>query len=174
MATIPTIWNTTKEFIDKNSEFIASDNALAFITDKTRLRRFDLTLETGSDYNLCHFWSNFEIANLNFYRSQGYLEFFNHLDNSGGFFYERWGDAVVHTLALSLMLNKSQIHHFSDIGYMHAPYHRCPHDDDSYYSGRCVCNENRADDVDFAAHSCLPKWWYHVAKHYMFTDKYSM
>ncbi|PKK79083.1 hypothetical protein RhiirC2_860813 [Rhizophagus irregularis] len=34
------------------------------------------------------------------------------LDKAGGFLYERWGDAPVHTIALALFLEKNQIHFF--------------------------------------------------------------
>lgn len=37
----------------------------------------------------CHFWSNFEIGRLSFFRSAPYLQLFDHLDRAGGFFYER-------------------------------------------------------------------------------------
>ena len=33
-------------------------------------------------------WSNFEIADLDFWRSDAYLKFFEFLDQSGGFYYE--------------------------------------------------------------------------------------
>lgn len=36
--------------------------------------------------------SNFEIARIDFWRSEAYRAYFDHLDKSGGFFYERWGD----------------------------------------------------------------------------------
>jgi len=48
--------------------------------------------DNGDTYNRCHFWSNFEIADLNFLRSPAYMNYFDHLDKSGGFSYERWGD----------------------------------------------------------------------------------
>ena len=32
------------------------------------------------EYNLCHFWSNFEIADLRFFRSEAYSQFFQSLD----------------------------------------------------------------------------------------------
>ena len=35
-------------------------------------------------------WSNFEIGDLNFWRSEAYMKFFEHLDEAGGFYYERW------------------------------------------------------------------------------------
>jgi hypothetical protein len=42
----------------------------------------------------------------------------NYFDTSedGGFYYERWGDAPVHTLAAAMLLKPEQLHHFSDVG----------------------------------------------------------
>ena len=36
------------------------------------------------------FWSNFEIANLDIFNNDDYENFFQYLDNLGGFYYERW------------------------------------------------------------------------------------
>lgn len=166
--TIPTLWKTAKEFFNAHPDYLAKDNALDFVTDRKVLRSFDLDLETTEEYNLCHFWSNFEIGNLNFFRSKEYIEFFEHLDRSGGFYYERWGDAPVHTLGLTALLNRSQIHHFSDIGYKHAPYYRCPKDDASFLTGRCLCPPNKGHDVDFENFSCLPKWYFHGGRQFLF------
>jgi Mannosyltransferase len=33
-------------------------------------------------------WSNFEIADMDFWRSPAYTAFFEHLDSTGGFYYE--------------------------------------------------------------------------------------
>lgn len=43
----------------------------------------------GEKYNMCHFWSNFEIARLDWFRGKPYNDFFNMLDRSGGFWMER-------------------------------------------------------------------------------------
>lgn len=43
----------------------------------------------GEKYNMCHFWSNFEIARLDWFRSKEYNDFFNVMDRSGGFWMER-------------------------------------------------------------------------------------
>jgi alpha 1,2-mannosyltransferase len=43
----------------------------------------------------CHYWSNFEIADLRWFRSPEYIAYFDYLDKVGGFYYERWGDAPV-------------------------------------------------------------------------------
>ena len=45
----------------------------------------------GEKYNMCHFWSNFEIARLDFFRSKEYEDFFNMTDRSGGFWMGRVG-----------------------------------------------------------------------------------
>lgn len=43
----------------------------------------------GETYNMCHFWSNFEIARLSWFRSKEYEDFFQMMDRSGGFWMER-------------------------------------------------------------------------------------
>ena len=43
----------------------------------------------GESYNMCHFWSNFEIAKLDWFRSKEYEDFFQMMDRSGGFWMER-------------------------------------------------------------------------------------
>lgn len=43
----------------------------------------------GEKYNMCHFWSNFEIARLSWFRSKEYEDFFQMMDKSGGFWMER-------------------------------------------------------------------------------------
>lgn len=53
----------------------------------------------GDAWNLCHYWSNFEIADLDFFRSKGYRDFFRHLDLAGGFYYERVCWHRIHGLA---------------------------------------------------------------------------
>lgn len=56
------------------------------------------------------------------------------------FFYERWGDAPVHSIAASIFLNRSQIHHFEDIGYRHNPWNHCPANRAKYHdTGKCLC-----------------------------------
>jgi mannosyltransferase len=57
--------------------------------DKAELPEIDPESMEGENYNMCHFWSNFEIARLDFFRSKEYEEFFNMMDQSGGFWAER-------------------------------------------------------------------------------------
>ena len=48
----------------------------------------------GDIYNMCHFWSNFEIARLDWFRSKEYSDFFEMMDRSGGFWMERVGHTI--------------------------------------------------------------------------------
>ncbi|KAI9816827.1 MAG: alpha-1,2-mannosyltransferase (Kre5) [Pycnora praestabilis] len=80
----------------------------------------------GDKYNMCHFWSNFEIARLDWFRSREYEEFFEMMDRSGGFWMERWGDAPIHSLAAGALLSPKDIHYFRDFGYRHTTIQHCP------------------------------------------------
>lgn len=53
------------------------------------LKDVDPEAMEGETYNMCHFWSNFEIARLDFFRSKAYEDFFQMMDRSGGFWNER-------------------------------------------------------------------------------------
>ncbi|WFD03189.1 hypothetical protein MOBT1_001878 [Malassezia obtusa] len=156
--TIPTLWDQTKEFMKKHPDYYAKDHALHFMTDEP-----EKLLEPG--YNMCHFWSNFEIADLRFWRSKQYREYFDHLDKAGGFFYERWGDAPVHSIAAVLFLNRSQIHHFNDIGYYHGPWTHCPMNKAQYHdNGKCICNPEDVcvlltQSADYDNFMCMKEWW---------------
>jgi mannosyltransferase len=80
----------------------------------------------GESYNMCHFWSNFEIARLSWFRSKEYEDFFEMMDRSGGFWMERWGDAPIHSLAAGVLLGPKDIHYFRDFGYRHTTIQHCP------------------------------------------------
>jgi len=83
------------DFAKLHPEFIAEDNSLGF-----------MSTNKGESYNLCHcmysttsirsviinslltVWSNFEIADMEFWRGPAYTAFFEYLDQQGGFYYE--------------------------------------------------------------------------------------
>ncbi|KAF8964697.1 glycosyltransferase family 15 protein [Flammula alnicola] len=143
-ATIPTLWSTVKEFIVEHPEYVSPDNSMGYVSD-----------DHGESYNLCHFWSNFEIADMDFWRGEAYQKFFEFLESKGGFYYERWGDAPVHSIAAALFARKDQVHFFRDIGYRHDPFQHCPTGDD-WVKGRCSCDPN--DSFDYAQNSCIRKY----------------
>ncbi|TEB31240.1 glycosyltransferase family 15 protein [Coprinellus micaceus] len=143
-ATIPTLWKATKEFIDKHPEYLPKDNAMQFISD-----------DGGNTYNRCHFWSNFEIGDLDFWRGEAYMKYFTHLDEAGGFYYERWGDAPVHSIGAALFAKKDQIHFFHDIGYRHEPFQHCPQGA-AHKKGKCYCDPKQ--NFDYEWYSCLNRY----------------
>ncbi len=136
--TIPTLWDTIKEFALSNG-----------ISNSTMLRFF---ARNDASYSRCHFWSNFEIASLSVWRSETYLAYFNYLDRAGGFFYERWGDAPVHSIYLGLMLEKSQLHFFADIGYEHAKLEHCM--DHGKLASICSCPRFTLHPFAMSSGSC--------------------
>ncbi len=155
------------EFTAEHPEYISQDNAMGFLSN-----------DGGESYNLCHctrifrrcraspltlnclptVWSNFEIADLDFWRSEAYQKFFDYLESKGGFYYEvsepitssasllshlsqRWGDAPIHSIAAGLFANKDQLHFFRDIGYKHEFFQHCPSGKE-WEKGKCSCDPN--------------------------------
>lgn len=104
---IKTLWPETQKFLADHPEYVHKNSAMDWLTDAKRRPEHN-ALANG--YSTCHFWSNFEVADLSFFRSQTYTEYFDHLDKAGGFFYERWGDAPVHSIALGLFEDKNKLH----------------------------------------------------------------
>ncbi|KAG0672002.1 hypothetical protein C6P40_000396 [Pichia californica] len=138
----------------------------SFLTSLNNLNKLDLlnsienysdfiTNFENNDYNLCHFWTNFEIGNLNIFRSNDYNNIFKELDKFNGFYYERWGDAPIRTLILSLILKHPQIKRFENFGYQHEPYLQCPQDIQIKAENRCSCNSKL--DITNKWYSCS---WY--------------
>ncbi|KAL8732955.1 MAG: hypothetical protein Q9181_003761 [Wetmoreana brouardii] len=158
VETIPTLWDSVKTFMKEHPEHIVEDNSMKFLSD-----------DKGDTYNHCHFvsyegclqdpmltytakWSNFEIGNLDWLRSQAYTDYFDRLDKDGGFFYERWGDAPVHSIAAGLLLKRDEIHFFNDIAYYHVPFTHCPTGDQFRLDHKCHCNPK--DNFDWKGYSC--------------------
>ena len=104
---IPNLWPETQKFISANPSYVSQNNMMEWLTDD-KLRP-DHTRDANG-YSTCHFWSNFEIGDLDFFRSEKYEAYFEHLDRAGGFFYERWGDAPVHSIALGLFEDAANVH----------------------------------------------------------------
>lgn len=132
---ISSLWPETVSFLNSHPHYLSDDNSMTWLTDRTV--QPDRT-NAASGYSTCHFWSNFEIADLEFWRSDKYQQYFEHLDQAGGFFYERWGDAPVHSIALGLFEDNEKIHWFRDIAYEHPPYINCP--DTPTCQDRCATN----------------------------------
>ncbi len=101
------LWDLTKEFIQKNK------------IQPTFLNKY---LDKNGEWDRSLFYTNFEISKLDFWRSERYMEYYNMIDQNGGFYYHRWGDAIIHLLALSILVSENKIHYFKDIDYSHQDF----------------------------------------------------
>lgn len=139
VETVPTLWSHLKQLPTHSQHSLE-----AFLTP-------------SNDYNMCHFWSNFEIARLDFFRSRQYRELFAQLDAAGGFFYERWGDAPVHSLAVGKLLSREDVLWLGDrIGYEHYPHSVCPRDFRTHTELRCECHAGALGCIHPGSECMLP------------------
>ncbi|OQO04307.1 hypothetical protein B0A48_10918 [Cryoendolithus antarcticus] len=125
-STCPSLFRTTADF--KDQHVVPTTSLWTALLDASwapaPLRWYLMSVpsffhsrtRSGDAWNQCHFWSNFEIADMDFFRSEQYRAYFAALDKAGGFFTERWGDAPVHSLALAMFAKPEQLHWFEDIG----------------------------------------------------------
>lgn len=169
---------------DKNDDFGDNLEGLVKLIKRAQ-ERVPLVIDKfdNLEYNLCHFWSNFEIAHMSIYKNPIYDGYFDYLESHDGFWKERWGDAPVHSLGLSLLLDVEDVHYFRDIGYRHDTLYHCPRNnkhhldtpyssekyirkgqkyDDLYEYGtgcRCKCPDNKKDEVEDYHPFCINKWF---------------
>ncbi|GAA5814972.1 hypothetical protein MFLAVUS_008476 [Mucor flavus] len=142
--TIPTLYQSVLDFAKEHQDWIQStsnpESLWHFILDESNI------------FNGCHFWNNFQIADVSFYRGEKYQQFFNYLDQKNGIFYERWGDPIIQSMGAVMFLTKQDIHFWDDIGYRVADYFtHCP-SEKSLYS-KCTCRPEQNFDND--GYSCL-------------------
>ncbi|KAK4981632.1 putative mannosyltransferase ktr4 [Elasticomyces elasticus] len=153
---ISTLWPETIKFLASHNHHLAEYNAMGWLKDNERRPEHNFK---ANGYSTCHFWSNFEIADMSFWRGRAYEEYFDHLDRAGGFFYERWGDAPVHSIALGLFEDRSKIHWFRDIGYQHVPFFNCPN---SPKCRGCVTGRFTDGEAWLNKEDCRPNWFKYV------------
>ncbi len=97
------LWEVTKKYIEDNN------------IKPTFLHKF---LQDG-DWDRSYYYTNFEISRIDFWRSDEFMNYFSYLDKTGGIYKYRWGDHVIHLLAISTFVPENQVHRFSDIAYQH-------------------------------------------------------
>ncbi|KAI9801941.1 MAG: hypothetical protein M1825_002996 [Sarcosagium campestre] len=128
----PSLWSRTRSFINAYPELIHPEADLDWLLDP----------HNSGDYNNCQFFSNFEIGDLRYFRGKANEKYFDWLDRGGGFYYERFGDAPIHTLSVAMFVPKREIWFFRDVGYQHDINRHCPPDS----TGRCACEPTPIDE----------------------------
>jgi hypothetical protein len=77
-------------------------------------------------YSHAIIFTNFAIANVSLFRDHPLMQaWLQAVDLNGGIYRHRWGDAPVHTLALSQLIERNQIVRFRYFGYMHRHEYVC-------------------------------------------------
>lgn len=100
------LWEATVEYMNKN--YIQPQFLDKFIRN--------------GEWDKSYYYTNFEISNLDFWRSQEYMDYFDFLDHKGGIYKYRWGDAPIHLLGVSMLVPEEKVHKFSDIPYQHQQF----------------------------------------------------
>lgn len=100
------LWDATEKYIEENN------------IQPTFLHKY---IQNGI-WDRTGFGTNFEISKLDFWRSDEYMNFFKYLDKEGGTYKYRWGDNVIHLLAISMFIPENQVHKFSNIAYKHQDF----------------------------------------------------
>ncbi len=84
------------------------------------------TTQSGQ-YSLAIISTNFAIANVSLFRDHSLMRAWLHkVDRNGGIYRHRWGDAPIHTLAVTQFLEPDQIVQLRYFGYMHRTEYVCP------------------------------------------------
>jgi hypothetical protein len=78
-------------------------------------------------YSYAIIFNNFAIANASLFRDHPLIRsWLQKVDRNGGIYRHRWGDAPIHTLALTQFLEREQIAQLRYFGYMHRNEYVCP------------------------------------------------
>jgi len=128
----PSLAGNVSTFMSSHGHLI-SKNANHRYSWKDANKALSGTADT-SDATMLAFYNNWEISHRSLWTSDLYTAFFEHLDRAGGFFYERWGDSLVHAYAVSMSLQTHEVMQFTDMGYEHQHWlFECP------ALSRCTC-----------------------------------
>ncbi len=77
-------------------------------------------------YSTAIVFTNFAIANVSFFRDHPFIRaWLDRVDRNGGIYRYRWGDAPIHTLAVTQFLERDQIVRLRYFGYLHRHEYVC-------------------------------------------------
>lgn len=99
-------WNFVKQYIKDNN------------INPTFLSKF---LKNG-EWDYSYYYADFEISKLSFWRRKEYMDFFNKVNDTGGFYLYRWGDTILHSMSVFLWMEEQKTHQFKDISWRHQGY----------------------------------------------------
>ena len=111
-----------QQFIQDFPEFCSNylitnniqDNMLKLFS-KNKNNNFNI-----NNFNLIGPYTNFFIANIDFWTSQNVQKFLNIIIDCNYIYYKRWGDLIIHTAVIYMFLKPRNIHQFDDFIYEHS------------------------------------------------------
>jgi len=113
-SVVQRLWDHTREFCQRiNFDYKQSD-----LLDKV----IDFN---SNQYDTLHFWNNFEVVDLRWFRSTLISSYLDSIDKSAGIYLYRWGDAPLHSMAIFTFANSSLTHYYENIGYTHMGHWHC-------------------------------------------------
>lgn len=65
------------------------------------------------------YYTNFELGKISWFLESPYIKFYKYLDETGGFYTKRWGDAPVKYLGINLLMDKKNISQIGGFIYNH-------------------------------------------------------
>jgi Glycolipid 2-alpha-mannosyltransferase/Nucleotide-diphospho-sugar transferase len=86
-------------------------------------KRGSSNIEQQSGYNNRIFYNNFEFVDLSVIRSKSYQSAWEKIDEAGGIYSHRWGDAPIRTMLIHSLLPASAIHQFHEMSYYHTGFY---------------------------------------------------
>jgi alpha 1,2-mannosyltransferase len=83
-------------------------------------------ISSSGNYSLKIIYTNFAIANVSLFRDHPLIQAWLHeVDHYGGIYRSRWGDAPLHTLALTQFIEEKHIARLRYFGYFHRREYIC-------------------------------------------------
>jgi len=86
----------------------------------TTINKNDIFKSSNIDFHKNKvFYTNFEIFDMDWFRSCDYQNFYRFIDDSGGIYIHRWGDHSIRYIGLNSLATPDQFCFFNDIRYFH-------------------------------------------------------
>ncbi|ORZ23768.1 nucleotide-diphospho-sugar transferase, partial [Lobosporangium transversale] len=118
---VPGAWTIIQKFKETHPELISDSNDESF-----------LMRESKDAFAACTYSVENSIGRVDFFRSPEYKAYFDFIDQEGPIYYEKWNDAAVVTIGLSLLNRRTDITFMKNLGWRldssTAPIAYCPQD----------------------------------------------
>ena len=120
--TIPTLWDKVKAYLNHTKDDYSKFNFVDQHMNKFGCQAAHCCLDRSQFYN------NFEVAPFSLWRDKQFIEYFDYLDKTGGFYYERWGDAPMRSFYLITKIDRKRIRWLHEFSYGHYNLYNFPSD----------------------------------------------